>query len=293
MFFTGCTLKCGFCQNCQISRQGLGLEVSSSELQRLMLRLQEWGADNINLVTASHFAPSIIESVAAARKQGLSIPVVWNSSGYEQISTLQLLRQTVDIYLPDCKTLDPALSRRLMGAGDYPNVVQQVLLKMTEDRTLVVEEEQVRQGVILRHLVLPGLLPQSREVLEWFANHLMGRAILSLMFQYTPRPSGMGKAGIQGNCSAKHAVSVQPYIVQENTGVIAGNRNLQQSLQRSVSRREYENVLSWLEELGIDDGFLQEPARSDDWLPDFTRPNPFPQGQAVPIWYFESGYLNS
>ena len=258
IFFSGCTLKCGSCQNCQISHQGLGRLISSKELTGLMLRLHERGAANINLVTATHFAPSIAESTAKARTLGLSIPVVWNSSGYEQLSTLDLLRETVDVYLPDCKTLDPKVSRQLMGAPDYPEVARAALLRMIEDKPLIFEREQLRQGVIVRHLVLPGFLEQSREVLEWFAEYEKGRAILSLMFQYTPLRVGAKRD------------AVQP--------------------QRTVSRREYEQVLSWLEELGIDDGFVQEPAADDDWLPDFTRLNPFPEGQAIPVWHFESGY---
>jgi putative pyruvate formate lyase activating enzyme len=229
----------------------------------MMLRLQEQGAANINLVTASHFAPSIIGCVAATRKQGLSIPVVWNSSGYEQLSTLDLLRETVDVYLPDCKTLDAQVSRRLMGAPDYPAVVRSVLMKMVEDKPLIIEAGRVHQGVIVRHLVLPGLLEQSRQVLEWLAGNLRDRALHSLMFQYTPMSSEGGGQG----------------------------RRLQQSPQRRVSRREYEEVLSWLEELKIEDGFVQEPVHDDNWLPDFTRRNPFPEGQAVPLWYYRSGYV--
>jgi putative pyruvate formate lyase activating enzyme len=263
IFFSGCTLKCGSCQNCQISHQGLGKEVSAGKLREMMLRLQDRGAANINLVTASHFAPSVAESTGGARKQGLSIPVVWNSSGYEQLSTLDLLRETVDVYLPDCKTLDADVSRRLMGAPDYPVVAQAALLRMMEDKPLIVKGEQILQGVIVRHLVLPGLLDQSREVLEWFAGQGQGRALLSLMFQYTPlSPEGGGQG-----------------------------RKLQQSSQRRVCRREYEEVLSWLEELGIEDGFIQDPARSDDWLPDFTQLNPFPVGQAVPLWHYQFGYV--
>ncbi len=258
IFFSGCTLKCGSCQNCQISHQGLGREISPAELTGLMLRLQERGGDNINLVTASHFTPSVVQAVAEARVQGLSIPMVWNSSGYEQLATLDLLRETVDVYLPDCKTLDPEVSRRLMGAPDYPVAAQAALQKMMEDKPLVFEHGQILQGVIVRHLVLPNLLASSREVLEWFAGQGRDRALLSLMFQYTPLRSG-------GEGDSEHP-------------------------QRTVSRREYEQVLSWLEELGIDDGFVQEPAAGDDWLPDFNQLNPFPQGQAVPIWHYESGY---
>ena len=262
IFFSGCTLKCDSCQNCQISHQALGREVSEAQLRELMLRLQERGAANINLVTASHFAPSVAGCVGEARKQGLSIPVVWNSSGYELLSTLDLLRETVDVYLPDCKTLDKQVSRRLMGAPDYPAVAKPALIKMAEDKPLVVEEGRIRRGVIVRHLVLPDLLEQSREVLEWFAGNLRNRALLSLMFQYTPVGAAGGEHG----------------------------RKPRQGPRRRVSRREYEEVLTWLEELRIDDGFVQDPAGSDDWLPDFTRRNPFPEGQAVPVWHYETGF---
>jgi putative pyruvate formate lyase activating enzyme len=263
IFFPGCTLKCDSCQNCQISHQGLGREVSTAQLREMMLRLQERGAANINLVTASHFAPSAVTCVIQAREQGLSIPVVWNCSGYEQLSTLEMLKETVDVYLPDCKTLDVQVSRRLMGAKDYPAVAQAALTKMVADKPLSIVAGQMHQGVIVRHLVLPGLLGQSRQVLEWFAENLRDQALLSLMFQYTPVRSEGGEQG----------------------------RTPQQGSHRRVSRREYEEILTWLEELGIEDGFVQDPANSDDWLPDFTRRNPFPKGQAVPIWHYQSGYL--
>lgn len=259
IFFSGCTLKCGSCQNCQISYEGIGREISSGELRSLMLRLQERGSANINLVTASHFTPSIVEVVAEARRLGLAIPVIWNSSGYETVSTPERLKETVDVYLPDCKSLDPEVSRRLMGAADYPEVVQPVLLKMVEDKPLIFEKEQLRRGVMIRHLVLPGLLDQSREVLEWFAEHIRDRALLSLMFQFTPLRQ-------EAERDAVHP-------------------------QRTVNRREYQQVLSWLEELEISHGYVQAPARSDDWLPNFTRLNPFPQGQAVALWHYQSGYV--
>ena len=122
---------------------------------------------------------------------------------------------------------------------------------------MIVEAGGIRQGVIIRHLVLPGLPDQSREVLDWFDRHAKGRALLSLMFQYTPV------------ASAREQAVGHP--------------------RRSVNRREYEQVLSRLDELGIDDGYVQDPAVSGDWLPDFTRPNPFPQDQAVPVWHYQNG----
>jgi putative pyruvate formate lyase activating enzyme len=212
--------------------------------------------------------------------------VVWNSSGYEQISTLQLLKDTVDVYLPDCKTLDSAVSRRLMGAADYPEVVQAALLRMIEDKPLIVEEGEIRQGVIVRHLVLPGLLEQSREVLHWFAGQLKDRALLSLMFQYTPPPLGEVRAAVQGSRAAEGT------IMEERGPEAGGKRSRSLHLERTVNRREARQVLSWLEELGIEEGFVQEPARNSDWLPDFTQAYPFPEAQAVPIWHYESGYVD-
>lgn len=284
-FFTGCTLKCDSCQNCQLSMHGLGREMSAGELIRLMLRIQDRGAENINLVTATHFVPTVVASVAAARIQGFSLPVVWNSSGYEQISTLQLLKETVDVYLPDCKTLDPMLSRSLMGAADYPKVVQLALLKMIEDKPLIKEHEQIRQAVIVRHLVLPGLPEQSREVLRWFARHLKDRALLSLMFQYTSPTFGRSGAAVVG-CRSGEGNNIE-----ERDAEAEATPSPPAHLHRTVNRREFGQILSWLQELGIEDGFLQEPARNSDWLPDFTQTNPFPEGQAVPIWHYKSGYI--
>ena len=190
LFFTGCTLRCSFCQNHQLSRGGYGAPVSTEELAALMLRLQEEGAANVNLVTGTHFAPHLVEAVAAARRQGMSLPVVWNGSGYERAGTVELLFPAVDVFLPDLKTLDPALSARLFRAPDYPQAAREAILAMAE-KPLAWEpagprEGLLRSGLIVRHLVLPGQLDSTRGVLEWFAARLKGRALLSLMVQYTP-----------------------------------------------------------------------------------------------------------
>jgi putative pyruvate formate lyase activating enzyme len=250
IFFSGCTLKCAGCQNHQISRRGLGRELSPPGLSELMLELQKRGAQNINLVTATQFAPAVCAAVDRARRRGLDLPVLWNSSGYERAATLELLQETVDVYLPDCKTLDSELARRLMSAADYPQVAQEALLRMADSRPLLVKNGRICRGVIVRHLVLPGFLEQSRRVLEWFSRKLKDRALLSLMLQYTPP------------------------------------RRRSAAPDRPVSRREYRRLLGWLEELDIEDGYIQEPACGPDWLPDFTRRNPFPPGQAVTVWHF-------
>jgi putative pyruvate formate lyase activating enzyme len=254
IFFTGCTLKCRYCQNDQLSRSGLGAELDPGELARLMLRLQAEGAENINLVTGSHFAPGIVEAARLAVGRGLAIPLLWNCSGYESSAALRLLAPWVRIWLPDCKTLDPQLARSLMGAPDYPQVVREALAFMVEARPLEWEGERLRQGVIVRHLVLPGQPGSTREVLAWFQERLYGRALLSLMVQYTPNPRAP-ESGPSGR----------------------------------LSRQEYEQVLGWLEELGIEEGFIQEPEPGSDWLPDFRRRDPFPQGQARAVWHFADG----
>ncbi len=261
IFFSGCTLKCRYCQNDQLSRRGLGRELSAGETARLMLALEREGAENVNLVTGSQFAPAIAEAADQARRQGLAIPLLWNSSGYESPPTLQMLAPWIDVYLPDCKTLDPELSRRFMGAPDYPQVAREALPAMAEARPLRFAGERLRQGVIVRHLVLPGYLESTREVLAWFRERLEGKALLSVMLQYTPnrRPAG-----------------------SEEEGRVP---------ERRVNDAEHRQVQAWLEDLGIEQGFIQEPELDSNWLPDFTRRNPFPPAQARPVWHYTDARL--
>ena len=260
IFFTGCTLKCRYCQNDQLSRSGLGAELEPEQLARLMLRLQAEGAENINLVTGSQFAPGIVEAARLAGERGLAIPLLWNSSGYESLETLRLLAPWIQVWLPDCKTLDRELARGLMGAADYPQVAREALAFMVAARPLAWDGERLRQGVIVRHLVLPGHPNSTREVLAWFRENLYGKALLSLMVQYPPNPRAPGRADEPGAGPA-----------------------------RRVSPAEYELVVGWLEELGIEEGFIQEPEPGSEWLPDFSRRDPFPESQARAVWHFAEG----
>ena len=257
IFFTGCTLKCRYCQNDQLSRSGLGAELEPEQLARLMLRLQAEGAENINLVTGSQFAPGIVEAARLAGERGLAIPLLWNSSGYESLETLRLLAPWIQVWLPDCKTLDRELARGLMGAADYPQVAREALAFMVAARPLAWDGEKLRQGVIVRHLVLPGHPNSTREVLAWFRENLYGKALLSLMVQYTPNPRALGRADEPGAGPA-----------------------------RRVSPAEYELIQGWLGELGIEEGFIQEPEPGSEWLPDFSRRDPFPESQARAVWHF-------
>ena len=159
VFFTGCHLGCVFCQNGQISRGGAGKEISILRLAEIFMELQQKGAHNINLVTPTHFVPQIVEALRISRKMGLCIPIVYNTGGFEKIDTLELLDGWVDVYLTDFKYCSPILARRLSGVSDYPQRAAAALRVMLESKPCLFGEDQMmRQGVIVRHLMLPGFL---------------------------------------------------------------------------------------------------------------------------------------
>ena len=262
VFFAGCTLKCVFCQNWQVSHRGFGAEVSSRELAGVFVELQKRGAANINLVTGTPFTPGIIEALRIAREHGLSLPVVWNTSGYESASTLELLGRTVDVYLTDIKTLDRELAGFLFAAPDYPEVVRRSTKLMVDRRQPEYADQtdcSLTRGVIVRHLVMPGRLESTRAVLDWFRENLGSKALFSLMFQYTP-------------VAATHDTTGAP--------------------TRRVSKREYERVMSWLEQSAIDEGFVQEYEAAPSELPDFTVPDTFPSELAGTVWHYTRGFVD-
>ena len=252
VFFTGCTLRCVFCQNHQISREGEGRPVSADEFAEICLRLQAEDAGNINLVTGGHFIPSIRDGLLLARARGLRLPVLWNSSGYDYLPALRELHPFIDVYLPDLKTLDAGLAARLFGAPDYPERAREALRFMATERPIEARDGSLVRGLIVRHLILPGYLESTRGVLEWFARNLADRALLSLMTQYTP---------IAG-CPEPAAPD------------------------RYVSEQEYEEVLGMLDEYGIEEGFVQDLVVSSDWLPDFRIENPFSSELSRPLWHY-------
>ena len=274
LFFSGCTMRCGFCQNRQLSRGEVGRGISGKEFTEICLELQQRGAENINLVSATPFIPSIDEGLQQARREGLHIPVVWNSSGYETTEQVERLADFVDIFLPDLKLLDSDLAGRLFGAGDYPERAQSAVRRMADLRPAVYADGQAGEpgklvsGTIVRHLVLPGLLEQTKLFLEWFARELEGRAVLSLMLQfYVPAWVSGWRRGVEA---------------LEN---------------RSLHPREYERILEWLDEYGIEDGFIQEyspdEGAEEHWWPDFRRPNPFPEEYSKPVWTWSSNPARS
>lgn len=234
VFFSGCPLHCVFCQNKEISGGGVGREVSVNELSRIFLDLQEQGAHNINLVTPTHYIPQIAEALSLV-KDKLGIPVVYNTGGYERVESLQMLKGLVDIYLPDFKYYDSALSARLSGAPDYREVatdaIREMIDQVGEPRF---DGDMLRRGVIVRHLVLPGKRADSIRCMEHLHENFGNKNILiSLMSQYTP---------------------------------IVG---VPEDLSRHVTTFEYDSVCKKAVELGFEGYFQERTSAKDTYIPDW------------------------
>ena len=197
VFFEGCSLGCVFCQNYSISRgpTGCGMVMDSASLSDAYLKLQEEGANNINLVTPLHFAPAVADSIAKAKSSGLKIPVVINCSGYDLVSTLKLFDGLVDIYMPDMKYFSSKLSAEYSHAPDYFSVCAGAIDEMVRQTGDIVlgDDGLLKKGVIVKHLILPGALFDSKHVIDYLTSRYGNRIYISLMSQYTPMPSAVGK----------------------------------------------------------------------------------------------------
>lgn len=230
VFFSGCTLGCVFCQNQHISHENFGKEITSTHLREIFEQLIDDGVQNINLVTPTHFLPSILPALTPK----LPVPVVYNCGGYESVETLKELEGLVDIYLPDFKYSDNRLAAKLSKAPDYFETASAAILEMFRQTGPVdIADDQMQKGVILRHLILPGFVDNSLGVLDWAADHFQkGDILFSLMSQYVP----MGP--------------VQP------------------PLDRRVTEEEYDAVLSYLWFLGLEDGYTQDfQAATEEFIP--------------------------
>lgn len=235
VFFSGCTLKCLFCQNGVISQENRGKEISTAHLREIFLKLIDDGVQNINLVTPTHFLPSILPALTPK----LPVPVVYNCGGYERVETLRELEGLVDIYLPDMKYSDPKLAGILSAAPDYVEIAKAAIAEMYRQvGSAVIEDEIMQRGMIVRHLMLPGELDNTLGVLDWFSEAFpKGDVLFSLMSQYVP----MGKAK-----------TMPPY-------------------DRHITEDEYDAALSYLELLGIENGFTQDfSAATEEYIPDFS-----------------------
>lgn len=240
VFFSGCPLKCVYCQNHEISTGNFGIDVSPERLAQIMLELQDQGALNINLVTATHYAHLLPEAIATARARGLVIPIVYNTSGYERVEAVRELDDLVDIWLTDFKYADAGLGRALSHVPDYPSVAQSALIEMARQLErhgggAARADGTWTRGIIVRHLVLPGHAEDSCRVLDliWDA---VGDVPISVMNQYTPNAAMRAAGG---------------------------------DLARAVTEDEYELVLDHADELGFSQMFWQEGGAVDE---SFTPP---------------------
>jgi putative pyruvate formate lyase activating enzyme len=188
IFFTHCNLLCLFCQNFDISHRGAGQEVSDDDLAGLMLALQNQGCHNINFVTPSHVVPQILAAVEIAVQHGLNVPLVFNTGGYDRVTTLKLLEGVVDIYMPDFKFWDSQVAENSCQAGDYPEVARRALVEMHRQvGDLQIDDAGIaRRGLLIRHLVLPGGLAGTREIMRFIATKISTASYVNVMSQYRP-----------------------------------------------------------------------------------------------------------
>lgn len=245
IFFAGCNLHCVFCQNFQISQEfhhGYHRTLTRAELAAEMLRLQDAGAHNINFVSPSHMIFQMADAIATARKNGLAVPVVYNSNGYDSVEALRQIRGLVDIYLPDLKYLENNLGKRFSAVADYAAIIPGVLNEMLDQvGHLEIDDNGIAvRGLLVRHLVLPGCLDNSRKCLALLAD-LAPDTFLSIMSQYSPQ-----------------------YKAGEYPGI-----------NRRLTTAEYDEITEYALDLGLENAFIQELTSQDHYLPDFAAPSPF------------------
>lgn len=218
IFFSGCNLKCKFCQNYKISQEYKGEEMKVEELALKMLELQNQGANNINLVTAFSFIPQIIDAVKEAKSQGLNIPIVYNTSGYESIESLRLLDGTIDIYLPDLKYFYSELGNNLSSVKDYFEVANVAIKEMINQVGTPEYDENgmMKKGIIIRHLVLPNHLQNTKQILKWIKNNISEHIPISIMAQYFPTYKAMETQDVNRKLTLEEFEEIENFIYKLN-----------------------------------------------------------------------------
>ena len=225
VFFSNCNMNCVFCQNYEISQQGKGKEITIEELAEIFIKQQEQDVENINLVTPTSYVPQIIKAIQIARNKGLKLPIVYNTNGYEKVETLKMLEGYVDIYLPDFKYSDNELAKRLSKVDNYFEIATQALTEMYKQTGKAVFDDRgiMQKGMIIRHLVLPNHILNSRKVLKWI-NENMHDVYVSVMAQYFP------------TYKAKDI----------------------EDINRKLTKEEYEQIENYLYRLDLENGYIQE-----------------------------------
>lgn len=238
VFFTGCPLHCVFCQNHNIADGTNGVAITVDELSAIFLKLQEIGAHNINLVTATHFVPDVVSAINKAKENGLVIPIVYNTSGYETVETLGMLDGIVDVYLPDFKYVSAKLSSKYSNVKDYFDVASKALSEMFRQvGTPQFDGDLIKKGVVVRHLILPGCTDDSKAVLDYLYRTYGDDIFISIMNQYTPLSAQLARYP---------------------------------ELDRTLTDAEYDEVVDFAVELGITNAFVQEGAAAQEsFIPDF------------------------
>lgn len=238
VFFSGCSLHCVFCQNREISDGKEGKVISKERLSDIFMELADKGANNINLVTPGQYIPDIVWAVNDAKSRGMKLPIIYNTSGYENVTELKLLEGIVDVYLPDFKYMDSTLSARYSRAKDYPSVAKQALSEMVRQQPDVVIDDEtglIQKGVIVRQLLLPGHVNDAKAVLKYLYDTYHDHVYISMMSQFTP-------------------IALKDY----------------PEINRTVTRREYERLVDYALEIGITNAFIQEgDVAKDSFIPAF------------------------
>lgn len=238
VFFSGCSLHCVFCQNREISDGKAGKVISKERLSDIFIELAGKGANNINLVTPGQYIPDIVWAVSDARHRGMELPIIYNTSGYENETELKLLEGIVDVYLPDFKYMDSALSAKYSRAKDYPSVAKQALSEMVRQQPRVVIDDAtglIQKGVIVRQLLLPGHVNDAKAILKYLHDTYQNSIYISMMSQFTP-------------------IALKDY----------------PEINRTVTRREYERLIDYAIKIGITNAFIQEgDVAKDSFIPAF------------------------
>jgi len=238
VFFSGCNLKCVFCQNNAISHKGIGMDITNERLSEIFLEQQSKGAHNINLVTPTHFVPQIIEAIKIARNNGLMLPIVYNSSGYENIETIKALEGYIDIYLPDLKYFTDTYSIKYSNAPNYFNIASKAIEEMYKQvgRAIFDAAGMMKKGVIIRHLMLPGLLFDSKKIIDYIYTTFGDNVYISLMNQYTP----------------------------------VNNLERYPEINKPLNPKHYESLIDYCLSLDIKNAFIQEDGTvSESFIPEF------------------------
>lgn len=253
IFFSGCPLRCVFCQNHDIAAGKRGKEITVERLVEIFFELKEKGANNINLVTPTHYIPQLREAITRAKKAGFPLPFIYNTGGYEKPESLKLLEGLIDVYLPDLKYMSPVISRKYSNAGDYFSAASEAIREMfrqtgapafyregnlSENVEYDGEEENIliRKGVLIRHLILPGEIQDSKNIIKYIYDTYGNHVFISIMNQYTP----------------------------------LANVNAFPELSRKVTEQEYDEVVNYAIDIGVENGFIQEgDTAKESFIPEF------------------------